>query len=142
MMESEKSEIEQLRKEEKKDADVVVHLAAERTELAWERTQLAWIRTTLAFIGSGIALDKGMEAIHRNRLESGSAIVQNAHAIGIVLSTGGTILLLIVTLFYMKRVRKLGILKGIKPVLIPAGAISSFLIVLLGVIISFLLLVS
>jgi len=141
-MESENPEIQQLRKEAEADTDPRVDLAVERTELAWERTQLAWTRTTLTFIVSGIALDKGMEAIHANRLESGNALVQNAHAIGITLSTGGTILLLIVTLYYIKRIRRLTIMKGAKPVLIPAVAISSILIILLGVIISFLLLVS
>ncbi len=141
-MENEKPERQQLRKEAEADTDPRVDLSIERTELAWERTQLAWIRTTLTFIASGIALDKGMEAIHRDRLESGSALVQNAHAIGITLSIGGTILLLIVTLYYIKRVRRLAIMKGAKPVLIPVGAISSILIILLGVIISFLLLVS
>ncbi len=141
-MENEKSEIQQSRKNAEADTDPRVDLAVERTELALERTQLAWIRTTLTFIGSGIALDKGMEAIHKSRLESGNALVQNAHAIGVSLSTGGTILLLITTLAYIKRSRKLAIMKGTKPVLIPAGAISSILIILLGTIISLLLLVS
>ena len=141
-MESEDPEIQQLRKKAEADSDPRVDLAVERTELAWERTQLAWTRTTLTFIVSGIALDKGIEAIHRNRLESGNALVQNAHAIGIVLSMGGTILLLITTLYYIKRIRRLTIMKGAKSVLIPAVAISSILIILLGVILSFLLLIS
>jgi len=74
-MESEDPEIQQLRKKAEADSDPRVDLAVERTELAWERTQLAWTRTTLTFIVSGIALDKGIEAIHRNRLESGNALV-------------------------------------------------------------------
>jgi len=141
-MENKKPEIQQLRKDAEADTDPRVDLAVERTELALERTQLAWIRTTLTFIASGIALDKGMEAIRANRLESGSAFVQNAHAIGISLSMGGTILLLIITLYYIKRVRRLALMKGAKPVLIPPGVISSSLIILLGAIISYLLLVS
>jgi len=141
-MENEKSEMQQLRKEAEAATDPRVDLAVERTELAWERTQLAWVRTTLTFIGSGIALDRGMEAIHKNRLESGNALVQNAHAIGITLSFVGTFLLLISTIYFIKRARKLAIMKGAKPVLIPAGAISSILIILLGAVISVLLLIS
>ena len=141
-MEKENSKIEQTRKEAEKDSDPRVDLAVERTELAWERTQLAWIRTTLTFIASGIGLDKGIEAIHKDRLESGNAFVQNAHAIGVSLSTVGTLLLLITMVVYIKRTRRLAVIKGAKPILIPPGAISSMLIILLGTIISFLLLVS
>ena len=53
-----------------------------------------------------------MEAIHKTRLESGNALVENAHAIGITLSMGGTILLLITTLYYIKRARQLLKIKG------------------------------
>ena len=141
-MENEKFETQQLRKEAEADTDPRVDLAVERTELALERTQLAWIRTTLTFIGSGIALDKGMEAIHRSRLESGNALVQNAHAIGITLSMGGTILLLITTLYYIKRIRQLLKIKGVRPSSFPPGVLASFLIIILGAIVSMLLLFS
>ena len=67
--------------------------ALEATLYAIERTLLAWIRTTLALLGSGIALDKGMEYIHQTRVISGTALFENAHVIGIVLSCFSTLLL-------------------------------------------------
>ena len=131
-----------LRKEAEKDADPRVDLAVERTELALERTQLAWIRTTLTFLGGGIALDKGIEAMHEARVESGNALVQNAHFVGLTLSMAGTVLMILTTWNFIRRSRSLAKMKGGKPLLIPHGAFASFLIILLGAAISFLLWVS
>jgi putative membrane protein len=117
-------------------------LAYERTELALERTQLAWVRTTLAFLGSGIALDKGMELMHRDRIEKGTALVQNAHVGGLTLSIAGTLLIIYTTWFFIRRSRTLAKMKGGKTLMLPPGAMASFLVILLGIIISFLLLVS
>lgn len=117
-------------------------LSYERTELALERTQLAWVRTTLAFLGSGLALDKGIELMHRDRIEKGTAFVQNAHIAGISLSIAGTLLIIYTTWFFIKRSRTLARIKGGKPLLLPPGAMASFLIILLGIALSFLLLVS
>lgn len=131
-----------LRKEAEQDADPRVDLAIQRTEFALERTQLAWIRTTLAFIASGIGVDKGMEAIHDARLQSGNALFENAHIIGISLSIAATVLLLLVTLFYISRSRKLARMKAVKPMLLPPGTAASLLIILLGTVISVLLLIT
>jgi uncharacterized membrane protein YidH (DUF202 family) len=136
------SKQELLRKEAELDSDPRVDLAVERTELVLERTQLAWIRTTLTFVATGIALDKGVEAIHQSRLQSGDALFDNAHIIGISLSITATVLLLLVTLFYLRRSRRLASMKGVKPVLFPPGAAASTLIILLGAVISFLLLIT
>lgn len=117
-------------------------LAYERTELALERTQLSWVRTTLALLGSGIALDKGIELMHRDRIEKGTALVQNAHIVGITLSIAGTLLIIYTTWFYIQRSRTLAQIKGGKTLLLPPGAMASFLIILLGIALSLLLLVS
>ena len=141
-MEKEDTIKQQLRKEAEKDSDPRVDLAVERTELALERTQLAWIRTVLGFLGSGIALDKGVEAMHKARMQTGDALFQSAHVIGISLSITGTLLMLITTIFYIRRSHSLARMKGTKPARIPHGVLASFLIILLGTGISFLLLVS
>jgi len=140
-MEKEESD-QQLRKEAEQDADPRVDLAVERTEYALERTQLAWIRTVLSMLGGGIALDKGVEAIHKARVETGVSLVNSAHAIGIALSITGTLLMLFTTIFYIRRSQSLAKIKGTKPERIPPGVLGSILILILGIGISFLLLVS
>jgi putative membrane protein len=141
-MSKETSNVEQARKVAEAETDPRVDLAVERTELALERTQLAWIRTTLALLGSGIALDKGLEAMHRARIESGNALVQDAHFLGLSLSIAGTVLMIFTTWYYIRRSRSLANMKGGKPLLVPPGALASFLIILLGLAINFLLWVS
>lgn len=141
-MSKETSNVEQVRKEAESETDPRVDLAVERTELALERTQLAWIRTTLALMGSGIALDKGLEAMHRARIESGNALVQNAHIVGLALSITGTVLMMFTTWYYIRRTHSLASMKGGKPLLVPPGALASFLIILLGLAVNFLLWVS
>jgi putative membrane protein len=122
--------------------DPRIDLAIERTELAMERTQLAWIRTTLAFLGSGIALDKGVEAIRQGRLESGNAFFEHAHMVGLSLSITGTVIMIYATWYFMKRLHALQLSKGMKPVLFPPAFASSILMIVLGLAVSFLLLVS
>jgi putative membrane protein len=141
-MENETSNQELLRIKAEETADPRVDLAVERTELALERTQLAWIRTTLSFLGSGIALDKGMEMIRRSRIESGKALFENAHIIGIGLSLTGTFLILFCTWFYVKRSHSLAKMKGAKPLRVPPALFGSLLVILLGIGISLLLIVS
>ena len=123
-------------------ADLGLQLSIERTELALERTQLAWIRTTLALLGSGIALDKGMELIHKTRVEAGNALFENAHVIGIVLSMGGTLGMVLSSWFCFKRFRNLSLMKGFSPPLFPLVLLPSVLISLLGIVISVLLLIT
>ena len=117
-------------------------LAVERTELALERTQLAWVRTTLAFIGSGIALDKGMEALHKARLEAGNALFQNAHVIGISLSLGATILISFVTWHFVHRSKQLYKMRGTKGGWFLPGVFVSLLIIILGAVVSLLLIIT
>ncbi len=138
-MAAEKPNTELLLQETK---DAGLNLSVERTELALERTQLAWIRTTLSFLASGIALDKGMEIIHKARVEAGNALFENAHAMGIALSLGGTFCMLLRSWFCFKRLRNLALMKGAKPPALPPVLISSLLVTLLGIVISVLLLVT
>jgi uncharacterized membrane protein YidH (DUF202 family) len=144
----EKNEIEmsdktsELRQQAEKESDPRVDLAVERTELALDRTQLAWIRTVLGFLGSGIALDKGIDAVHKSRIESGDALIQNAHFIGLSLSVSGTIMMMITTWYFIYRSNQLAKMKGGKPYILHPGAFASCLIILLGLTISFLLWIS
>lgn len=124
------------------DEDPRSNLAIERTTYALERTQLAWIRTTLTFLGSGIALDKGMEYIHRARLESGKALFENAHVVSISLSAGGTLLLAVNAWFCLKRFRSLSLLKREKAVQFPPVLWASLLMILLGMVVTILLLIT
>jgi uncharacterized membrane protein YidH (DUF202 family) len=128
-----------LRNEAEHDADPRVDLAVERTEYALERTQLAWIRTSLALLGSGVALDKGTEAVHKARIESGDALVRNAHMIGIYLAVAGTLLMIINTWMFIRRSRTLAQIKNSKPRWMPPGAVASLVVIFLGVVVSLLL---
>jgi|688.fasta_scaffold00690_27 uncharacterized membrane protein YidH (DUF202 family) len=124
------------------ESNVKNQSALEATLYAIERTLLAWIRTTLALLGSGIALDKGMEYIHQTRVSSGTALFENAHVIGIVLSCFSTLLLFLSTVFSYQRLARLADQLGngrkvIFPVIATAG-----LVILLGATISILLLAS
>jgi putative membrane protein len=93
------------------DADPRVDLAVERTELALERTHLAWIRTMFTLMTAGIAIDKGLQIIHEQRMMKGEAWVQNAHFVGLALTVSGTFLLLIETIQFVKRSRQLSKIK-------------------------------
>jgi len=93
------------------EADTHVDLAVERTELALERTHLAWIRTTFAMMTAGIAIDKGLEIIHRQRLLTNKALAENGHIIGIMIKSFGVLLLVIETIQFVKRSRQLARLR-------------------------------
>lgn len=120
-------------------SDPRVDLAIERTELALERTQLAWLRTTLSFLASGIALDKGMEFIHQQRIDMGNAFFNNTHIIGISLSVGGTLTLVLSTFYFLKRFRTLSASGNQKLQKFPPVFWASMLIILLGLSISALM---
>jgi len=102
-MKNEESNQQLQRKETEQDTDLRVDLAVESTELALERTQLSWIRTTLALYGSGIGLNKGIEAMHNARIVSGNALFENAYVTGITLSIASTVLMVVNTWFYIHR---------------------------------------
>jgi putative membrane protein len=94
---------ETTRIEAEETADPRVDLAVERTQLALERTHLAWIRTTFAIITGGIAIDKGFEIIHQQRMLHNEALIRNAHFVGIGLTSFGTLLLFLETLQFVRR---------------------------------------
>src|SRR5664279_1964441 len=102
-MKEEKVPDHQVRGDAEEDVDPRVDLAVERTELALERTQLAWVRTLLSLIGGGFVIDKAMEAIHQARLESGEAFVQHGHLVGMIFTASGTLLMILVTINYLRR---------------------------------------
>jgi putative membrane protein len=123
-------------------SEVKNQTALEATLYALERTMLAWVRTSLALLGSGIAIDKGMEYIHQTRVLSGTALFENAHVIGIVLSCFSTLLLLLSTLFSYQRLASLADQLRIgRKAIFPVMA-TSFLVIILGATISILLLIS
>jgi putative membrane protein len=102
---------QQIRAKAEKDVDPRTDLAVERTLLALERTHLAWIRTMISLILAGFAIDKGFELLHKYRVETGEAISKNGHLAGMILTISGISLLLLETIFYIKRSTELSILR-------------------------------
>ena len=123
-----------------KAADPRIHLAVERTELALERTHLAWIRTTFSIMTAGIAIDKGFAYIHEQRVQKDMAMVQNAHFVGLFLTSFGTILLLVETLQFVKRSKQLALMKMRKAYIITASSTLGILVLLLGFLLVYLML--
>jgi putative membrane protein len=119
--------------ETERDADPRIDLAVERTLLALERTQLAWVRTIIGMITAGIALDKGFAALHQARLLSGVAWEKNGHFGGLLLTIGGTFLMMLTTFLYIRRMRALNLMRGEKSKLPPPGVLISLFICLIGV---------
>ncbi len=117
-------------------------LAVERTELALERTHLAWIRTVTAIITSGFAIDKLVEAFREKRVVTGEALVQQAHMTGLVLTCTGTILMLLVTLSYIRRSKQLKKMKPEPQTREIPGIVLSCFVFLVGALLSFLIIVS
>jgi uncharacterized membrane protein YidH (DUF202 family) len=113
------------------DNDPRIEIAIERTQLAYERTQLAWIRTVLALITAGIAIDKGTEALHEARIASGEALVKDGHFAGMLLTISGTVMMVLATGIYFRRMKELDQMRGIQrklpyPVFILSCIISFF----------------
>jgi len=94
------SKVQTARAEAEQNADPRVDLAVERTELAHERTQLAWVRTVFSLYTAGIALDKGLEILHKERILAGNNWVSTGHFSGILLAILGTILSGLMTVIY------------------------------------------
>jgi uncharacterized membrane protein YidH (DUF202 family) len=117
----------------KHEDDPRVDLAVERTIYAIERTQLSWVRTVLGFITGGIALDKGMSALHQARVVSGVAWEKNGHFGGLLLTSGGTLLMVISTIFYIIRIWQLTTTLGRKNKLLSPGTLVSAFMVIVGV---------
>jgi putative membrane protein len=130
-MDNNKTE-EQIRKEAEQDTDPRVDLAIERTELALERTQLAWVRTLLSLIGGGFVIDKAMEAIHKARLESGEAFVRHGHLAGMIFTLSGTLLMILVTINYLRRNAAYARMKKGKKRFFEPGFLLSLLTIMIG----------
>lgn len=117
------------------------YLAAERTDLALEATQLAWIRTTLTMIGIGIAISKGSDALYNNKVIS-EKITTDADMMGITLTIAGTVILTVITFYFLIRRRQLAkTTDSYSYGMIPILLISVFTI-LAGVGLSYLLIIS
>jgi len=123
---------QQIRADTERDADPRIDLAVERTLLAIERTQLAWVRTVMGMITAGIALDKGLAALHQARLISGTAWEKNGHFGGLLLTSGGTLFMIFPTIMYIRRMRELNLMRGTKSKLPPPGVLISFFICMIG----------
>lgn len=117
------------------------YLAAERTDLALETTQLAWIRTTLTMIGIGIAISKGSDALYNSKVIS-EKIATDADIMGIILTIAGTVILTVITFYFLIRRRQLAkTTESYSYGMIPILLISAFTI-LAGVGLSYLLIIS
>ena len=118
------------------------YLAAERTELALETTQLSWIRTVLTFMATGLAISKGIEALHSARVISGKALINHANFVGIFLTVAATVMLIVATFYFISRRRQLARIRGE----FVFKAIPTFLIsictIILGLGLSYLLIIS
>ena len=121
------------------EADTHVDLAVERTELALERTHLAWIRTTFAMMTAGIAIDKGLEIIHRQRLLTNKALAENGHIIGIMIKSFGVLLLVIETIQFVKRSRQLARLRRITYSFFSTNFILAALVIITGIALIYLM---
>lgn len=122
-----------------KDTDPRVNLAVERTELALERTQLAWIRTTFTLMTAGLAIDKGAAYIHEQRIAVNKAFMNNAHGIGIFLTSLGTVLLLVETIQFTRRNKQLAAMKKANTSFFSTSWVLSVMVMLLGFIMVYLM---
>jgi putative membrane protein len=123
---------QQVRVEAERDADPRIDLAVERTLLAIERTQLAWVRTVMGIITAGIAIDKGVAALHQARLLSGVAWEKNGHFAGLLLTIGGTLLMTLATIIFILRIRELNRIRDLKSKYPPPGVLISVFICFVG----------
>ena len=118
------------------------YLAAERTELALESTQLAWIRTVLTFMATGLAISKGVEALHESRIISGKALIENANIAGIFLTITGTVMLMVTTFYFILRRRQLAKIRGSFSFKMIPTLLTSLCTIGAGVGLSYLLIIS
>jgi putative membrane protein len=121
-----------IRKLAERDVDPRVDLAVERTILAMERTQLAWVRTVMGLITAGIAIDKGLSAMHQARLLAGVAWEENGHFAGLLLTIGGTAMMAFATILYILRLRELTVMRGLRNKLPQPGVLISIFLCIVG----------
>ena len=131
-----------MRADVEKAVDSNVELAVERTELALERTQLAWVRTLLSMIGGGFIIDKGFEKLHQARIESGEALLRSTHAAGLIVTSIGTLLMVIVTILYFNRSKKLGRMRGNRKTFFAPGFLISAVTVMVGMLLIWIMAIS
>jgi putative membrane protein len=132
---------QQIREEAERDADPRIDLAIERTLLAWERTQLAWIRTVFGLVVAGIALDRGFVALHEARLVTGDAWVKNGHLAGLVMAISGTVLMVIATTYYTRRMIELTRLMKKRRGILDPGLILSLIVTIVGILVIYFMLI-
>jgi len=138
-MEHAKEEDQLTRTLEEHTVDPRLDLAIERTTLALERTQLAWVRTVIGFITSGFAIDKGTAVLHEARLVSGVAWARNGHFAGLLLTITATALMILVTIFYFRRIGQLNRMREFREIQpAPTTLLSIFVCVVGGITIYFL----
>ena len=118
------------------------YLAAERTELVLETTQLAWIRTVLTFIATGFAKSKGVEAMSKAGVITGQSLITNANVTGIILTITGTVMLTATTFYFIVRRRQLAKIRGTFLYKIIPILLTSICTILLGLGLSYLLIVT
>ena len=123
---------QQARAKAEQDVDPRIDLAVERTSYAMERTQLAWIRTVMGFITAGLAIDKGTEALHEARVVAGVAWSKNGHFAGMLLTITSTVLMIITTVIYVRRMKQFNRMRGIRRDLFPPTTALSIFICFLG----------
>ena len=137
-MERTKEQEQQIRAEAEDTVDPRLDLAVERTELALERTHLAWVRTVIGLIVAGFAIDKGLGALEKGPVAYGEALMNHGHAAGMVLTTSGTFLMVLATIFYVKRSRELAQMRGGRKSLLAPDFILSAVIILIGALLIYL----
>ncbi|RDI10241.1 DUF202 domain-containing protein [Flavobacterium sp. AG291] len=117
------------------------YLTAEQTDLALETTHLAWVRTTLVMILAGLCISKGPQILSEAKLLT-QEIIAESNIMGIVLVVTGTVLLTVITFYFLLRRKQLSSVSKINSyTLIPMLLISAFT-VLVGTGISYLLIVT
>lgn len=119
--------------------DLNVKMSIENTELAYKRTQLAWVRTVFAIITTAIALDQVVKAIHDPKIKMGSIWIKNSNLISSLLTSVGSILLIVETIFYVRRTRKLIQLREGEQQKFSGTAILSVFVVILGLMVTYML---
>jgi hypothetical protein len=63
---------------------------------------------------------------------SGLAWEKNGHFAGLLLTIGGTLLMILTTVIYILRIRELNLIRGAKSKFTPPGVLISFFICLIG----------
>jgi uncharacterized membrane protein YidH (DUF202 family) len=119
--------------------DLNVKMSIENTELAYKRTQLAWVRTVFAIITTAIALDQLVKVIYDPKIKMGGIWIKNSNLIASLLTSVGSILLIIETIFYIRRTRKLVDLRDGTQKKFSGTAVLSVFVVVLGLLVTYML---